>query len=131
MPFIEWSHSEAPDGRLLRGNAGRPAGRRGDVQGGAGQTLTVELKGSDPQNHFNVMAAGSDTPMFIGSMSGHRFSGLLAMLTFTAYGDTLLLGSTKGTPAWQLSLEGLDAGTGAGKEEPAKKGGGFNLLKLF
>jgi hypothetical protein len=69
----------------------------------------------------------------------------MAMLTFTAYGDTLLLGSAKGTPAWQLSLErrstallplgegleGLDPGTGAGKEEPAKKDGGFHLFKLF
>jgi hypothetical protein len=65
-----------------------------------------------------------------------------AMVTFTAYGDTLLLNSAKGAPAWRLSLErrstaqrplgeGLEPGTGTGKEEPAQKGGGFNLLKLF
>jgi hypothetical protein len=64
------------------------------------------------------------------------------MVTFTAYGDTLLLNSAKGAPAWRLSLErrstaqrplgeGLEPGTGTGKEEPAQKGGGFNLLKLF
>ncbi len=68
----------------------------------------------------------------------------MAMLTFTAYGDTLLLNSAKGAPAWRLSLErrstamrplgegleGLDPGAGEGKEEP-KKQGGFNLFKLF
>lgn len=47
------------------------------VRAGAGQTLTVELKGSNPQNYFNVMAAGTDTALFIGSSSGNRFSGLL------------------------------------------------------
>ncbi|MEA5443189.1 hypothetical protein VB739_11555 [Cyanobium gracile UHCC 0281] len=68
----------------------------------------------------------------------------MAMLTFTAYGDTLLLNSAKGAPAWRLSLErrstamrplgegleGLDPVAGEGKEEP-KKQGGFNLFKLF
>jgi hypothetical protein len=68
----------------------------------------------------------------------------MAMLTFTAYGDTLLLNSAKGAPSWRLSLErrstamrplgegleGLDPGAGEGKEEP-KKQGSFNLFKLF
>ncbi len=68
----------------------------------------------------------------------------MAMLTFTAYGDTLQLTSAKGAPSWRLSLErrstamrplgeglaGLDPGAGEGKEEP-KKQGGFNLFKLF
>ncbi|MCP9833525.1 MULTISPECIES: hypothetical protein [unclassified Cyanobium] len=68
----------------------------------------------------------------------------MAMLTFTAYGDTLLLNSAKGAPSWRLSLErrstamrplgegleGLDPGGGERKEEP-KKQGGFNLFKLF
>jgi hypothetical protein len=47
------------------------------LRAGAGQTLTVELKGSNPQSDFNVMAAGTDTALFIGSSSGHRFRGLL------------------------------------------------------
>jgi len=47
------------------------------LRAGAGQTLTVELKGSNPQNYFNVMAAGTDNALFIGSSSGNRFSGLL------------------------------------------------------
>ena len=47
------------------------------LRAGAGQTLTVELKGSNPQNYFNVMAAGTDTALFIGSSSGNRFSGPL------------------------------------------------------
>lgn len=47
------------------------------LRAGAGQTLTVEIKGSNPQNNFNVMAAGSDNAMFIGSSSGNRFRGLL------------------------------------------------------
>jgi hypothetical protein len=47
------------------------------LRAGAGQTLTVELKGSNPQNYFNVMAAGADTALFIGSSSGNRFRGPL------------------------------------------------------
>ncbi len=47
------------------------------LRAGAGQTLTVELKGSNPQNYFNVMAAGTDNALFIGSSSGNRFRGLL------------------------------------------------------
>jgi len=47
------------------------------LRAGAGQTLTVELKGSNPQNYFNVMAAGSENALFIGSSSGNSFRGLL------------------------------------------------------
>lgn len=47
------------------------------LRAGAGQTLTLELKGSNPQNYVNVMAAGSDNALFIGSSSGNRFRGLL------------------------------------------------------
>jgi len=47
------------------------------LRAGAGQTLTVELKGSNPQNYINVMAAGTDNALFIGSSSGNRFRGLL------------------------------------------------------
>jgi hypothetical protein len=47
------------------------------LRAGAGQRLTVELQGSNPQNYFNVMAAGSDNALFIGSLSGNRFRGLL------------------------------------------------------
>ncbi|MDM7953031.1 MAG: hypothetical protein QUV07_07445 [Cyanobium sp. CZS 25K] len=37
----------------------------------------MELQGSNLQNDFNVMAAGTDTAMFSGSVAGNRFSGLL------------------------------------------------------
>lgn len=47
------------------------------LRAGAGETLTVKLKGSNVQNYFNVMAAGTDNAMFIGSSSGNRFRGLL------------------------------------------------------
>ena len=47
------------------------------LRAGAGQTLTVDLKGSNTQNDFNVMAAGSDSALFIGSSSGNSFRGLL------------------------------------------------------
>jgi hypothetical protein len=47
------------------------------LRAGAGQTLTVDLKGSNTQNYFNVMAAGSDSALFIGSSSGNSFRGLL------------------------------------------------------
>jgi len=47
------------------------------LRAGAGQTLAVELKGSNLQNYFNVMAAGTDNALFIGSSSGNSFRGLL------------------------------------------------------
>jgi hypothetical protein len=47
------------------------------LRAGAGQTLTVELKGSNMQNYFNVMPAGSENALFIGSSSGNSFRGLL------------------------------------------------------
>jgi hypothetical protein len=47
------------------------------LRAGAGQTLTVELKGSNLQNYFNVLAAGTDTALFIGSSAGNSFRGLL------------------------------------------------------
>ena len=47
------------------------------LRAGAGQTLTVELKGSNLQNYFNVIAAGTDNALFIGSSSGNSFRGLL------------------------------------------------------
>ena len=37
----------------------------------------MELKGSNLQNYFNVIAAGTDTALFIGSSSGNSFRGLL------------------------------------------------------
>jgi len=47
------------------------------LRAGAGQTLTVDLKGSNLQNYFNVIAAGSNSALFIGSSSGNSFRGLL------------------------------------------------------
>jgi len=47
------------------------------LRASAGQTLKVELTASNLQNYFNMIAAGSDTALFIGSSSGTRFRGLL------------------------------------------------------
>ena len=47
------------------------------LRAGAGQTLAVDLKGSNRQNYFNVLAAGTDTALFIGSSAGNSFRGLL------------------------------------------------------
>jgi hypothetical protein len=68
-----------------------------------------------------------------------------AMVTVTAYGDTLKLSSTQGTPAWQLSLErrssttrpvgegmeGLDGAGAAGDPPEQPKRSRFNPLRLF
>jgi len=44
------------------------------VKGGAGQMLSVSLKGSNPQNYMNVLAPNAgDVAMFIGSSSGNAF----------------------------------------------------------
>jgi len=47
------------------------------ITGRAGQTLTVNFQGSNPQNYTNVNAPGSDVSMFVGSMSGERFQRVL------------------------------------------------------
>jgi hypothetical protein len=47
------------------------------LRAGAGQTLTVELMGTNLQNYFNVLAAGTDNALFIGSSAGNSFRGLL------------------------------------------------------
>ena len=65
------------DSTLLKGQLKGDQTVDYNLRAGAGQTLTVELKGSNPQNYFNVMAAGTDNALFIGSSSGNRFSGFL------------------------------------------------------
>jgi hypothetical protein len=65
------------DSALLKGQLKGDQTVDYNLRAGAGQTLTVELKGSNLQNYFNVMAAGTDNALFIGSSSGNRFSGLL------------------------------------------------------
>lgn len=47
------------------------------VRAGAGQTLAVTLKGSNPQNYFNINPPGTETSMFIGNMSGSQFKRIL------------------------------------------------------
>lgn len=49
------------------------------VRGGAGQTLTVALKSSNPQNYFNVNPPGTETSMFVGSLAGNQFKRVLPM----------------------------------------------------
>ena len=39
----------------------------------AGQTLSVKLAGSHPQNYINVLPDSSESAMFIGSSAGNRF----------------------------------------------------------
>jgi hypothetical protein len=47
------------------------------VRAGAGQTLTVALKKSNPQNYFNVLPPGStDVAMYVGQ-TGNDFKGVL------------------------------------------------------
>jgi len=47
------------------------------VRAGAGQTLSVKLKKSNPQNYFNVLPPGSaDVAMCVGQ-SGEDFTGML------------------------------------------------------
>jgi hypothetical protein len=48
------------------------------LRAGAGQTLSVEMKTGNGANYFNILPPGSgDVAMFVGSMSGNRFSGVL------------------------------------------------------
>ena len=48
------------------------------VRVSAGQTLSVELKTGNGANYFNILPPDSgDVAMFVGSMSGNHFSGVL------------------------------------------------------
>jgi len=47
------------------------------LRAAAGQTLSVSLSASNPQNYFNLNPPDSDRSMFVGSVSGNRFQGLL------------------------------------------------------
>ena len=46
------------------------------LRGAAGQNMDITLKASKTPAYFNVLAS-DDTPLFIGSLSGNQFSGLL------------------------------------------------------
>ena len=69
--------------RARAGSVVRRGQSRGDkfadslVLGRAGQTLKVEMKGSHPQNYFNLTPPGSGWPMFVGSSSGDRVERVL------------------------------------------------------
>lgn len=48
------------------------------LRAGAGQRMTVSLKGSNGANYFNLLPPGSpDAAMAIGEFNGNRFDGLL------------------------------------------------------
>lgn len=47
------------------------------LRAAAGQTLSVSLTASNPQNSFNLNPPDSDRSMFVGSIAGNRFEGLL------------------------------------------------------
>jgi hypothetical protein len=39
----------------------------------AGQTLSVNLRSSNPSGYFNITAPGANQALFIGSTSGNRY----------------------------------------------------------
>jgi hypothetical protein len=43
----------------------------------AGQTMAVTLKSSNRFTYFNILPPGEETALFVGSLSGNSFSGLL------------------------------------------------------
>jgi hypothetical protein len=48
------------------------------LRANAGQTMTVDFKGSKPTAYFNILPPGNDDPViFIGSSSGYNFKGEL------------------------------------------------------
>jgi hypothetical protein len=72
VPFAKGSTSATIKGRL---QGDRTIDYR--VRAGAGQTLTVTLKASNPQNYFNVLPPGSvDVAMFVGQ-DGGGYKGML------------------------------------------------------
>jgi hypothetical protein len=80
QPVVESHRVTFPagaDSTLLKGQLKGDETIDYKLRAGAGQTLTVDLKASNLQTYFNVMAAGSDNALFIGSSSGNRFRGIL------------------------------------------------------
>jgi hypothetical protein len=49
------------------------------VRAAAGQTLSVKLSGSHPQNYFNVLPPGTESATFIGSSAGNTFERVAPM----------------------------------------------------
>jgi hypothetical protein len=43
----------------------------------AGQRATIDFKGSNPSGYFNLLPAGDETAIFVGSTSGNHFDGTL------------------------------------------------------
>ncbi len=48
------------------------------VSAQAGQTLAVSMTTSNSSNHFNVTAPGANEAMFMGHLSGNRFTTALS-----------------------------------------------------
>jgi hypothetical protein len=72
VQFARGASSAVLEGRLKGGEMVDYA-----VRAGAGQTLTVKLTQTNPQNYFNVLPPGSGgEAMFVGSMGGD-YSGVL------------------------------------------------------
>lgn len=70
-----------PEGATLAVTTGRIAGRASDdhvVRARAGQTLAVRLDADSAMVYFNVLPPGSDEAVFIGSVAGNEFRGVLA-----------------------------------------------------
>ena len=81
------SDATAPDQRVVAVNFSGQVGSKAikdrlkgrefvdyQLEGRAGQTLDVALKGSNGQNYFNVNPPGTALAMFVGSTSGDRFT---------------------------------------------------------
>lgn len=47
------------------------------LKASAGQVMSVTLESNNASNAFNVLPSGTEEAMFIGSISGNRFAGML------------------------------------------------------
>lgn len=121
--IVMWTSSEAPHDR-----GSVPS----DLRAAAAARLVQQKVLLPPERTSCAISAGA-----MAAMQGG------AMVTLTAFGETLMVSSATGAPAWQLSLERRSTATipvgegleqlmegGGGQQEPAKRGG-FNPLRLF
>jgi hypothetical protein len=88
----------------------------------AGQTLTVVFKPGNPSAYFNLLPPGSETALFVGSTSGHRFEGALpadGVYTIRTY---LMRSAARRNEAASFALDVAIAG-------PAAKAGSIDPLR--
>ncbi len=83
----------------------------------------MDLKASHPQTYLNVIAAGTSTALFIGSVSGHGFSGFLP-----SDGATVIVTNPQGQKRQFLLVQGKAVGSDQPESLTVQHRGDLSIL---